>query len=680
MAQAIAEIKISATLSQAFRVGTARAMRECSRMRLLSLQIHGFRRFGEITTLRVRGRTMAVLGHNESGKTSLLQALRHLGREGFAAATEFTDRQPRPADSTVLSARFEIEERDVAAVMTALEGRSFKGTVTQGAHWELYKKASGKLLLMFIESIKRDRGPRATLAETLHQLLDLDSLTSVYGFSDGEQETTVRAAMAAVRAGLIDEDSEDLKVETLDALSSLLAILDELAGTLPEPSKALDDLREEIRARESDERADRPSLVATRTLSAQRPEFIELDANARSLPTYTSFSDEPSRGLVNLLGVAGADFASLASLAGNEDGREALVEEERQINLRIEQLFGEWSQRKVSPAIKVSASGIEVVGRDRVAPILDPPLSQRGEGMRMFAALVAFLHAKNLTSQSPPVLLVDEAEMHLHYDGQADLVRLFDKQDLAQCVIYTTHSIGCLPEDLGLGLVVVEEIGDERSRISQSFWTGGPGLTPVMIALGATVHSFTPARRVMIGEGAHEAILLPTLLRQAHAIDSLGFQVVGGLAEISESGAARLDEDAGTVVYLVDNDEAGRAIAALLPQHARAAGRVFTLGDGSDATCIEDFVASTVLAQAIDDVLEADGRPGVKLDPDSFPPAQRAEWIDQRLEDGGSPEARTRVAQTAVLTAWDGGLVEPARLDLLRELLVGVRAKFPPEA
>jgi predicted ATP-dependent endonuclease of OLD family len=94
----------------------------------MSVQINGYKRFGsESILLRIRGRTLAVLGHNESGKTSLLTAVAHIGRNGFAGATEFTDRTPRPVSDRVIIARFELETSDVDAVQAALADRFVQG-------------------------------------------------------------------------------------------------------------------------------------------------------------------------------------------------------------------------------------------------------------------------------------------------------------------------------------------------------------------------------------------------------------------------------------------------------------------------------------------------------------------------------------------------------------------------
>jgi len=650
-------------------------------MKFASIKITGFKRFADPAVLRVRGKTLALLGHNESGKTSLIDSLAHLSREGFAAATEFTDRATRPANSMILSARFEVEDADVVAVGAALESRAYVGTLTAGTSWDIVKRANGRRYIDPVSGLTRDISPRERLISALTSTAgaNWDSLP-LDSYND-DQQTAARSAIEATKRDLEEHrEDEQLPDEVLDRISALKAELDTWRETAGE-NQTLDELRTEIAELETEERADTPARVAQLVLFGRIPEFIVFDEDARRLPSFTAFTDQPARGLTNLLSAGGTTFEHLSSLAGQENGREALNEEELQINRRLELLFRDWSQRDVTPAIRVDATGIQVIGRDRSAPLLDSPLAQRSEGMRMFAALAAFLHARNESWSSPPVLLVDEAELHLHYDAQADLIRVFDRQEIAQCVIYTTHSVGCLPEDLGLGLVVIEECGEERSSISQSFWTGGPGLRPVMLALGATALSFTPARRVMIGEGAHEAILLPTLLRQARherdAKEPLGFQIVGGLAGISPAAAASLEEEAGTVVYVVDNDAGGRAAAKVLPTRVRDSGRVFTLGATTDATCIEDFVAATILLQALDEVLVADGKPPAKKVLSDVPDAGRAAWVSAILGQAGIVGGRTRVAQAAVIAGADGGLVEPDRVDALRALLASVEAVLP---
>lgn len=78
------------------------------------------------------------------------------------------------------------------------------------------------------------------------------------------------------------------------------------------------------------------------------------------------------------------------------------------------------------------------------------PIDVQSDGTRQMVALLAFI--ANESANTNPIILIDEAEQHLHYDAQADLVRIFERQPDASKVIYTTHSAGCLPSDIAIGV------------------------------------------------------------------------------------------------------------------------------------------------------------------------------------------------------------------------------------
>ena len=115
-----------------------------------------------------------------------------------------------------------------------------------------------------------------------------------------------------------------------------------------------------------------------------------------------------------------------------------------------------------------------------------------------------------------PILLIDEADIHLHYDAQADLIQMLSHQQQAAQVIYTTHSAGCLPKDLGTGVRLVEPNKDqERSGVENWPWQKDQGFGPLLLGMGASTLAFVPTRAALIGEGGSEIVLLPTLIREA---------------------------------------------------------------------------------------------------------------------------------------------------------------------
>jgi predicted ATPase len=73
--------------------------------------------------------------------------------------------------------------------------------------------------------------------------------------------------------------------------------------------------------------------------------------------------------------------------------------------------------------LSAQPGGLEIQVRDRETK-KHTRLEERSAGLRSFVALIAFCatHAGGRT----PILLIDEAENHLHYEGQANLLKVFE--------------------------------------------------------------------------------------------------------------------------------------------------------------------------------------------------------------------------------------------------------------
>jgi predicted ATP-dependent endonuclease of OLD family len=197
----------------------------------------------------------------------------------------------------------------------------------------------------------------------------------------------------------------------------------------------------------------------------------------------------------------------------------------------------------------------------------------------------------------PPILLIDEAENHLHFDAQADLVNTFMIQEQAAKVIYTTHSPACLPPDLGTGIRAVLPSADngQVSEIHNSFWNRSAGYSPLMLAMGAGAAAFSPARIVVLAEGASEMILLPSLIRAANKLDTLGYQIAPGLSEVPKRLYPELDLEAARVAYLVDGDEAGQSLKTRLADGGVPAKLIVDLG----AQTLENLLDSEVYRDTV---------------------------------------------------------------------------------
>ena len=99
-----------------------------------------------------------------------------------------------------------------------------------------------------------------------------------------------------------------------------------------------------------------------------------------------------------------------------------------------------------------------------------------------------------------------------------------------------------------------------------------------------------------MAEGGSDGALLPTLLRQAVGVDSLGYQIVPGASEVSEAAVQRLEHAAARVGYVVDGDAEGREIAEKLRRGGTDAARILQL---PDPLILEDLVEPAAYLEAV---------------------------------------------------------------------------------
>ena len=209
-----------------------------------------------------------------------------------------------------------------------------------------------------------------------------------------------------------------------------------------------------------------------------RPRFLWFDEEWRSLESeFDVIETAPRPATSALLGLVHFDLQELRRAVGNDAARVAELVEAA--NASFEALFtGRWRQANVRVYLHVDGAVLHIFARNAGGRLI--PIAERSAGLRQFVALLAFIEHE--AAGEDVILLVDEAEAHLHYDAQADLVRVFSQQTVADKIIYTTHSAGCLPSDLGTGVRVIEPVGPddkppedwERSRVRNWFWVPSP--------------------------------------------------------------------------------------------------------------------------------------------------------------------------------------------------------------
>lgn len=604
----------------------------------MSVTLHGYKRFKKSSQMKVDGKLVSIVGPNESGKSSFLHALERLNDDDLSIASEDSQELTRdasiPDDQTVVNARFLLDDDDRKAI-EHLPG-------ADKARWfDVGKKARDDGLWCSVEPPpSRDLEPRKAIVRNLRKVL------SKKGFRDlnAEQEELNLEESVESLASELDIEQDTLSEETVEEIRSLA---ESLQNALSDRElKYLRQLAQQLYKLAENE-AGNPHANAKAILANRRPRFLLFSDAARSLRSEYRLNevlDDPPTALLNLARVAGLDLEALhATVTNNDPARRASIIE--LANRELERTFSEaWTQSNLTVSLMVEGMMLRVQMREPEGAYYTS-IDERSDGLRQFVALLAFTVLED--AQKTPVLLIDEAETHLHYDAQADLIQVLTKQDLVSKVIYTTHSIGCLPEDLGTGvrLIEVDKSDPRTSSIQNWFWQSRrPGFSPLLFGMGASTLAFIPVRNAVVAEGIADIILWPTLFREATNSSYLGFQIVPGLSEATRSEIIELDHEAPSTAYLVDSDGGGDRLCKKLVDEGISQDRIFRIPTGGNQQlAVEDLVDKEIYLAAVNeelrrsnridisfptDIMPAEGRPGtVKAwckDKNMDPPSKRA--------------------------------------------------------
>lgn len=535
-------------------------------------------------------------------------------RDDPALSLREQNRRTRPdSNALVVRAHYRLDPDDFEALRSLNidpNGPIDAKTVTE---FRFSRRKDGGHATGLSTTVGRNRLPFAKAFDALSkvELVRTDSVALLDEHDVDDLEPLVREAQAA-----IDPDDLDWNTERVargqEALTRLQSVIDQisqidvrsakLTKIRRNAEKALPLLQAAVEAGELADPVD-----SMRGLLARRvPKFVLFSDDDRDLAESYNLSDEavrsqPPAPLQNLLIVAGATAEEVWSAIDSGDPATMRTLGRRMNATLSSRLEPMWTQSKLTIELALNRGGIlEVNIQELDSPDFTvTPIAERSDGLRTFLGLVCFLIAADL--DIPPVLMIDEAERNLHYDAQADLVRVLTRELQVHKVIYTTHSPGCLPLDLGTGIRVVARRPDDLaiSTLENNFWTKEePGFSHLLFAMGAEAAAFSAFRRAVLAEGVSEMILLPTLLRNATDGSQLDFQVAFGLSNLSAPRA--ISSVALITTFLVDGDKSGndkkkQLVAAGVPK-----GHVFQLPKGK---AIEDLVDRATYLRTVNEFL-----------------------------------------------------------------------------
>lgn len=404
-------------------------------VRLTTVTVQRFRNFVEPQTIDIEGDVTCLVGKNESGKTTVLQALHRLrpsngSHHTFNLTTEYPrwrlarDRRQDQMIGSVrpIEAEFALDGLDLAA-LAEIFGVTFPPSTVCRA-WRTYDNAFGVTLGCRQQDVIQAAASDAQITgDDLELLLEADS------YSDALEAARTRAR--ALRP---------TEPQRAKALSGFAAALGKYCA-------ATDDEMEQSQRNALDHLLPRFFYFSSYNFLPGETDLTELDEKIR---TSSDLSDG-ERSVVALLAHAGetpSDFMDTDYDSRKAELQAASVDLSRSAfeywkqNTDLEVVFDTDNVlfRTDPEGNEVNHRILKIELRDARHGNVETNFSTRSAGFQWFFSFFAAFSEYQDTTDSIIVLL-DEPGTSLHGEAQHDFVRfIFDELGASKQVIYTTHS------------------------------------------------------------------------------------------------------------------------------------------------------------------------------------------------------------------------------------------------
>lgn len=571
-------------------------------MRLRNVRVQGFRRFETEESLNITSKLTAIVGPNEAGKTSLLKSIGYFD----------SDHKISENDKTSLSTT------ELKLVLTFfLDKDDLSAAGLNVPSWlDLVKREDGLVKYAIRPLPGRDIRKRRELLALIKKFTKKKSTISVISLDINEPIVLDLSEISNILE--ITSKYNDAQIAKIAGLLKI--------NMPPIPGAKLDDIQKIAQLARSlldFEQDHDPHVIAINKLASRVPAILNFTSEYRdiTLPYNLMLLDnpdksirqKPSKPLAEIVRLSGLDLNQLkrAIDSNNNAIKTGLLADANEKLAELAKVA--WKQSDAALYLTVDQYELNVLVRNvKDFELKDQfaNFSARSDGYKQFVALQIFTFLKK---KSGSILLIDEIEHHLHYDAQADLIQILQNETSIGNVIYTTHSAGALPEDLGVGVRMVkwDDLKKKNSRVVNKFWHHqlADGFKPLLFGMGATTLAFFPTRRALIAEGPTEMLLLPRILREGLGLENLDFQIVHGLSNINPKGLPMIDGGGDGVCYITDSDEAGRSMRDALKTAGVSAKKLFSVSDfGSTLITIEDLLDKRIWLDAVNQYIEMFGR------------------------------------------------------------------------
>jgi len=487
-------------------------------MKLTKVDIHKFKCFESKQSFDVESDVTVLVGMNESGKTSILQAVAKTNyfqddpAFKFNLTHDFPRKEKKKVDRSgedpwAVTCTYSLDQDFIKQINNDLGTNAFSAKSVSVIH-----KYSGKITFegVSVDSEKVLTAIHPTLPSRLNGLTKLAELSSLA--EEEEDDGIKKAIQSALRF-------YENKWNWADPIHEYVA-REWISASLP---KFL----------YYDEYYALPSRISIEDLQAERLESAEL---------------KTAKALFDLAEI------NINELVKSDDFEDFKAELEATEATITEELFEYWSTNR-NLEIKfdidkkeksINANQVRIVEhildirvRNNRAKV-SLPLKNRSKGFNWFFSFLVWFKKIQEDQDSSYVLLLDEPGLNLHASAQADLLNFIEALAGDYQILFTTHSPFMVAADKLHRVRTVLET-DDGSQVSESLQEKDPNtLFPLQAALGYDIaQNLYISKKNVLVEGVSDLIYLEVISSLLDAAgrtslaDDITIVPVGGMEKIA---------------------------------------------------------------------------------------------------------------------------------------------------
>jgi predicted ATP-dependent endonuclease of OLD family len=589
-------------------------------MRLIAFHVQNYKTIVDSGRVEVHSNVTCLLGQNEAGKSSVLQAIwksRNVANRKFDMLYDYPKHdftRARGTDPVATTLELELDDEDANAfkaafgfaapetitLTTMYSGKATLALDTTFADHDISeaRRVAGRLVEL---PAKPAEDGTDQLASVRQQAQNLVAAISGSNFPAMRQAATAVATAVNVQAAIIGAGASEMLATLQDAAEAQSAA--------------------ELQA------------AAVAFLGKRIPVFIYFDEygilkTRIHLPEYlrkASSKDAEIRTQAALFEWARIMPQEVLDLGRpRQEGEDQEVvdrrKEERRTVLEAASftLSGDWKEwwpQQREHRLKISADGEDVVLQ--VADDKNPwnvDFQERSRGFQWFFSFYLTFLVESGKAHQGTILLLDEPGLNLHVTAQQRLLSFFQRVSVKNQVIYTTHSPFMVDPDHLDNVRTVFLRRDEKSgymhtKVSPTTEPEGDHDTvlPLQAALGYGVaQTLFLGKKTLIVEGITDYWILKTLsaelakVKRSSLPDDVVVLFAGGTSKMLPlvSLFVRPDDKERRLVVLLDADKAGIEKAATLKRELLKRDEAVVLMSDPDMLALPDVEVEDIMSRA----------------------------------------------------------------------------------